>query len=477
LGRKAVSGIMLVLLTISIVSLAFNIQPAKARTITVPDDYPTIQEAVNAASPGDTIEVAPGVYYENILVTKDGLTLLGSGADVTIIDGQDKYNVVYAYEITSFTIEGFTIRNSSHTGSSPGSVGIHINPRSRWGGDFAIRKCRIQDNWNGIAIWNHEWGTIIIENNIISNNDGIGLDASYPIGDGEVIIRSNTIVCNGWDGYYDWAGGGYHVLINNIIVSNRFGIHSHVNTPRYIAYNNVWNNSEGNYVEGYTGYGDINPFTPSPGTGEISTNPLFIDATNRDYHLNADSPCIDAGTNEEAPSVDFDGNPRPIDGNVDGIAIVDMGAYEFIPPPEITATVDIDPDTLNLKSESKWITAYIELPEGYDVSDINVSSILLNDTIPVDLSAPIAVGDYDEDGILDLMVKFDRASVISYILANINKTKLFEERSIRVILTITGYLNDGTLFQGTATIRVLMPVPFSVSRHWRCRRTLQIFPI
>jgi len=67
----------------------------------------------------------------------------------------------------------------------------------------------------------------------------------------------------------------------------------------------------------------------------------------------------------------------------------------------ITATVDNSPQTLNLRSKGRWITAFIELPEDYNLSDINASSILLNDTIPVDPSAPISIGDYDGDGIPD----------------------------------------------------------------------------
>jgi len=121
--------------------------------------------------------------------------------------------------------------------------------------------------------------------------------------------------------------------------------------------------------------------------------------------------------------------------------------------PILSATVDIDPDSLNFRSRGKWITAYVELPGDYDVNDINVSSILLNDTIPVDLTAPTAIGDYDSDSIPDLMVKFDRAQVIYYLLDNID----IEERFTTVTLTITGYLYDGTPFQGSDTIKVIIP--------------------
>jgi hypothetical protein len=114
------------------------------------------------------------------------------------------------------------------------------------------------------------------------------------------------------------------------------------------------------------------------------------------------------------------------------------------------AMADIDPDTLNLKSKGNWITGYIELPEGYNVVDINASSIMLNGTIPVDPSAPKAIGDYDRDGVPDLMVKFDRTSVQSLILYR-------HITSGSVVLTLSGKLNDGTSFEGSDTIKVVAP--------------------
>jgi predicted outer membrane repeat protein len=63
--------------------------------------------------------------------------------------------------------------------------------------------------------------------------------------------------------------------------------------------------------------------------GNLNSDPLFVDAPNGDLHLQANSPAIDAGTYTGSPSVDLDGNRRPLDGNGDGTAGVDMGAYEF----------------------------------------------------------------------------------------------------------------------------------------------------
>jgi hypothetical protein len=117
-------------------------------------------------------------------------------------------------------------------------------------------------------------------------------------------------------------------------------------------------------------------------------------------------------------------------------------AYYFVvyPVESVLATIDVDPDTLNLKSRGQWITAYIELPEGYDVSDIDVSTVMLNTEIQAEIH-PTEIGDYDTDGIPDLMVKFDRAEVMALLSVG------------EATLTITGEV-DGTPFEGSDTIRV-----------------------
>jgi len=109
----------------------------------------------------------------------------------------------------------------------------------------------------------------------------------------------------------------------------------------------------------------------------------------------------------------------------------------------VEATVDFDPDTLNLKSKGKVVTVYIELPEGYDVEETDISTVMLNGIVPA-LAHPTDVGDYDSDGVPNLMVKFDRSHVQNVL-----------EPGNEVEVTVSGQLTDGTTFEGTDTIRVI----------------------
>jgi len=107
----------------------------------------------------------------------------------------------------------------------------------------------------------------------------------------------------------------------------------------------------------------------------------------------------------------------------------------------IDATVNIDPDTLNLNSKGKWVTCYIELPEGHEVSDIDVDSVSLEGLLEVQQSDI-------QDGML--MVKFDREDLAAYL-----EVVLGVVPPVDVELMVTGNLTDGTPFEGRDTIRVI----------------------
>jgi len=98
--------------------------------------------------------------------------------------------------------------------------------------------------------------------------------------------------------------------------------------------------------------------------------------------------------------------------------------------------VDIDPDTLNLKSKGNWITCYIDLPD-YDVNDIDINTVLLEDIISAEW------GDTQNE---TLMVKFDRSDVEDILLPGTYNLK------------VTGELAYGTKFEGYSDeIRVIDP--------------------
>ena len=115
---------------------------------------------------------------------------------------------------------------------------------------------------------------------------------------------------------------------------------------------------------------------------------------------------------------------------------------------KITATVDVKPDALDLKTKGQWLTVYVELPEGYDVNDIDVSTVKLNGTISANASAS-KVGDYDGDGIDDMLIKFNRTQVTT--LAGAGHAGIFK---LTETFVITGKLATGVSFDGSDYVKV-----------------------
>jgi hypothetical protein len=112
----------------------------------------------------------------------------------------------------------------------------------------------------------------------------------------------------------------------------------------------------------------------------------------------------------------------------------------------VAMAFDFTPNTLNLKAHGMWVTGFLEPAAPFAASAIDVSSIRLNGTVPVDPGAPTAIGDHDNNGVPDLMVKFNRADA-----------ELTLSQGNNVPVTVTGTV-DGHCFIGTDEIRVVRAV-------------------
>jgi len=111
---KAIMAAVLALLLFSASSVTFYAVhvTASPKTIRVPQDYQTIQEAINRANAGDTILVAAGTYYENVHVHKT-VSIIGEDRNTTIIDGggSETETAVVSIEAYNVSLRGFTIQN------------------------------------------------------------------------------------------------------------------------------------------------------------------------------------------------------------------------------------------------------------------------------------------------------------------------------------------------------------------------------
>ncbi len=283
------------------------------------DPFCTIQAGMVGAMIGDTVIVADGIYTgagnKDLDFGGKAITLRSAnGAGSCIIDCEDDGRgfSFLSGETPATVLDGFTITAGyAYTGAGI-RCGSSCSP--------TIKNCIISRNSATLPAGGNVGGGIYC--------GGTGADPA--------II--NCTITGNISGYYGGGIGSTHradpTIINctitgNFAYSSGGGIYSYYYSDPTLTNCIVWNNSWGQISGPATvTYSDIEGSWA--GEGNIDVDPVFAFAD--DPYLLPGSPCIDAGTNTPPgglPQTDDDGNPRPLDGDGDGILVADMGAHEY----------------------------------------------------------------------------------------------------------------------------------------------------
>lgn len=245
---------------------------ANPATIYVPDDYSTIQAAVNASSPGTTIIVRDGIYYENVRVSTASLTIKSkNGAANCIVSASNPDDHVLYVNASWVNITGFTVENATLNRNS--CTGIFL---------YYADHCTISDNNatnNYIGIRLSHSNNNILTNNSVSDNRlyGIRLDSSsnnvltnsttWDNADGIDLedssnntITNNNVLSNGWDGISISGDSNENTVTNNNVLVNRErGVSNSIfkhgvelgGSSNVLSENTISNSMFGIYLGGY----------------------------------------------------------------------------------------------------------------------------------------------------------------------------------------------------------------------------------
>lgn len=421
---RKLAGLTLTVLTVILVSTA----PALADTHNVPSPYATIQAAIDAASAGDTVLVSAGTYHENVRM-KPNIWLKGAVGVGAIIHG-DWWNPALQFSASeNATITGFTITNGRpgiSVANWPSNVTIkscliegNLHPRIEdpldpggGGGIQTSSKATITNNTirhntgsAGAGIMclpytssdcSDTKGFVTIQNNIIEENTAtivgggvemcvngtisantIRANHSDDKGGGIDIEYANPLIFNNVirDNTAYWGGAmscqvSWAKIYNNTMVNNHGdgcgGIFAHSGGTPLIFNCVLWNNGSIDLSACAARYSDVQQGTGGELTN-ISVVPLFQNPATGDYRLRPRSPCIDKGTNTGAPADDFAGTSRPRDGNGDGVAVTDMGAYEVAMYSGPT-TIYVDPAGNDLTGLGTAVSPFRGITKGISVA-------------------------------------------------------------------------------------------------------------
>jgi parallel beta-helix repeat protein len=338
--RSAISVFMLTVFLISTLVMAFGFELAKTApaTIIVPDDYPTIQQAIAAANSGDTVYIRTGTYSENVTLFSispyppNDILIMGEDESNTVVNGSISfgfYGGVSGYAVRRLQIMG-ELSFGRNTNCSISDVIVNSGVRVHGSWNMEVANSLIK---GGITITSetHYWpsGQICITNNTLLG-DGVSvgswtnaievagnriLNASVGIASDTIYTYGHLFTGNGLSNCgrgmeiacYTFYPGGDFLISKNTFVNNTYGVflqgqswlgqnaklfhNNFMNSPiQNEAVNSsfVWDDgypSGGNYWSDYAGVDFFNgPFQNESRSDGIGDTPYVVDENNTDHY-------------------------------------------------------------------------------------------------------------------------------------------------------------------------------------------------